>query len=71
MKLCIDCKFYALEEGIKNPELGRCTQKSHTSRVTGLQTALSRQPWCEVERLSHRPCGADGNLFEAKENGNV
>jgi len=71
MKLCIDCKHFALEDGINNPELGHCTRNRPTSPVTGLPTPVSRLPWCNVQRLSSEPCNADGKLWEEKEASNV
>ena len=71
MKLCIDCKHYALEEGINNAELGHCTNNRPVSPVTGLQTPVKHLPWCNIERISTKACGPDGLLFEEKEASNV
>ena len=71
MKLCIDCKHYALKEGIDNAELGHCTHNRPTSPVTGLLAPVDSLPWCNIERISTKACGPDGLLFAEKEASNV
>ena len=71
MKLCIDCKYFAMEKHSINHELGRCTVIRATSLVTGLLAPLDALPFCAVQRCSSKPCGPDGLLFEEKEASNV
>jgi len=71
MKLCIDCKHFAMEKHSINKELGRCTAIRTTSLVTGLLATLDTLPFCAIQRCSNKPCGPDGLLFENKEASNV
>ena len=71
MKLCVDCKHFAMEKHSINQELGRCTVNRTTSLVTGLLTSINTLPFCVVERCSNKPCGHDGLLFAEKEANNV
>ena len=71
MKLCIDCKHYILEDGVKTPDLGRCAQNRSISLVTGVKASTNTLPFCNVHRLSHGPCGVDGKLWEEKEASHV
>jgi len=71
MKLCINCKHYILEDGVKTPDLGRCAQNRSISLVTGVEPSTNTLPFCKVHRLSHEPCGVDGKLWEDKEASHV
>ena len=71
MKLCINCKHFAMEKHSINPELGRCTIVRATSLVTGLLAPIDALPFCAVQRCHSKPCGPDANLFEEKEASNV
>jgi hypothetical protein len=71
MKLCIDCKHFAMEKHSTNQELGRCTVIRATSLVTGLIVPLDTLTFCAVQRCTGKPCGPDANLFEEKEASNV
>ena len=71
MKLCINCKHFAMEKHSINPELGRCAIVRATSLVTGLLAPLDALPFCAVQRCSGKPCGPDANEFVEKEASNV
>jgi hypothetical protein len=71
MKFCINCKHFILEDGVKNPELGKCAQNRSISPVTGFLTSEGTLPFCKVQRLFHEPCGEDGKLWEEKEASHV
>ena len=71
MKLCIDCKHFAMEKHSINPEVGRCTVIRATSLITGLIVPLDTLPFCAIQRCSTKPCGPDGLLFVEKEASNV
>jgi hypothetical protein len=71
MKLCVNCKHFAMEKHSINPELGKCTANRTTSLVTGLLATLDTLPFCAIQRCSNKPCGHDGVLFEDKEASNV
>ena len=71
MKLCIDCKHFAMEKHSTNHELGRCTVNRTTSLVTGLLTSLDSLTFCAIQRCTGKPCGPDAKLFEEKEASNV
>ena len=71
MKLCINCKHFAMEKHTISQELGRCTVNRTTSLVTGLLTTLETLPFCVIQRSTGKPCGHDGLLFVEKEAGNV
>jgi hypothetical protein len=71
MKLCINCKHFAMEKHTISQELGRCTVNRTTSLVTGLLTSLDSLTFCAIQRCSTKPCGPDAKLFEDKEASNV
>ena len=71
MKLCVNCKHFAMEKHSINKELGRCTVIRATSLVTGLIVPLDILPFCAIQRSTGKPCGPDGLQFANKEASNV
>jgi len=64
MNLCKNCLHFCMEDGVKNPELGKCARSTSISPVTGNPTPPAHMPFCRVERMKGGGCEQEGVFYK-------